>query len=96
MKVNDKVVCVDDYIFPETREQIAKDCPNFVVKGKTYTIREIRDFDFIVSILVEEITNPVLFFKSVNANVESGFKSERFRKIEVKTETIKKEKYETA
>lgn len=79
MKVGNKAVCVDSFILPETREQIAKDCPNFVVKGKHYTIREIRDFDFVQSVLVEELANPILYFKAIGQAVESGFKISRFR-----------------
>jgi hypothetical protein len=82
MKVGSLVVCVDSFILPETREQIAKDCPNFVVKGKHYTIREIRDFDFVQSVLVEELINPILYFKSVGQNLESGFKISRFAELQ--------------
>lgn len=82
MQVGNKVVCVDSFIQEHTREQIAKDCPNFVVKDKHYTIRAIRDFDFVESVLLEEIENPVLYFKSVNANVEPGFKKSRFKLLQ--------------
>lgn len=39
MCIGQKVVCIDSFILPETREQIAIDCPNFVVKGKHYVVR---------------------------------------------------------
>jgi hypothetical protein len=82
MKVGSLVVCVDSFILPETREQIAKDCPNFVVKGKHYTIRAIRDFDFVQSVLVEELTNPILYFNAIGKSVESGFKISRFAELQ--------------
>jgi len=81
MRIKDKVICVDSFKLEHTREQLEKDCPNFVVKGKHYTIRAIRDFEFVESVLLEEIENPVLYFKSVNGNVEPGFKPSRFRKL---------------
>jgi hypothetical protein len=94
MKVGSKVICVDSFIQEHTREQIAKDCPNFVVKGKHYTIRAIRDFDFVESVLLEEVENPILYFKAVNANVAPGFKKSRFRLLkedEVSAEKIEQE-----
>jgi hypothetical protein len=82
MRIGQKVTCIDSFILPETREQIAKDCPNFVVQGKHYTVREIRDFDFVQSVLVEELTNPILYFNAIGKSVESGFKISRFAELQ--------------
>ena len=91
MKIGDRVVCVDSFIQEHTREQIAKDCPNFVVKGQIYRIREIRDFDFIQSVLVEELTNPILYFKAIGKSVESGFRLDRFRPLKEDEVTVEEE-----
>lgn len=82
MRIGQKVVCIDSFILPETREQIAIDCPNFVVKGKYYVVRDIRDFEFVQSVLVQELHNPILYFKAIGKSVESGFKLSRFAELE--------------
>ena len=82
MRIGQKVVCIDSFILPETREQIAKDCPNFVIKDKIYRIRGIRNFEFVQSVLVEELHNPILYFKAIDKSVESGFKLSRFAELE--------------
>lgn len=87
-KVGQKVVCVDSSKQPHTVEELAIDCPNWVKKGETYTIRAIQDFDFVTGLLLEELTNPIKFFKSVNKALEPTFKLSRFRALKQNEVTI--------
>lgn len=82
MKVGSKVVCIDNSMQPHTIEELKKDVPNWLVKGKTYTVREIVDHDFVVGIRLEEITNPPIYFKVVNKVLEPCFASWRFRELQ--------------
>ena len=81
MKVGQRVICIDDSKLPHTIEELNNDVPNWVTKGTIYTIREIMDHDFVVSILLSEIYNTPKFFKSVNKVLEPGFKISRFREL---------------
>jgi hypothetical protein len=62
--VGDRVVCVDSSMQPEAVEELKRTVPNWVKKDEQYTIREIKTIRGIVSsVLLEEIDNPVIFFK---------------------------------
>jgi len=94
--VGDKVVCVNATKQPHTIDELNKDVPNWVAKDEEYTIREICDYDFVVAILLEEISNPPLFFKLLGRVAEPAFASWRFRKTadaETINEEIKEEIY---
>lgn len=82
MKVGVKVICVDSSMQPHTVEELKRDVPNWVVKGKKYTVRDIVDHDFVVGIRVEEITNTPIYFKVINKVIEPCFASWRFRELE--------------
>lgn len=85
MKIGNRVICVDDYIQPHMREEIAKDFQQWVTKGKVYTIREILENDGIVpGVLLEEIHNkPLYFAKTINRVQEPAFGIFRFDEYEV-------------
>jgi hypothetical protein len=80
--VGDKVVCIDDSIRPEALEEIKRSVPNWVKKDQEYTIRAINNNRGIVTgILLEEIDNPIIFFKIVGKFQEPAFAEWRFRKL---------------
>jgi len=81
MKIGTKVICIDDSYVEGTAEELKKDCPNWVKKGQTYTIRAIQDWDFVVGLLLEEIKNEPKYFKVVNKFAEPSFASWRFREL---------------
>lgn len=81
MKVGSKVICVDDSI--ANVEEFKRDFHNWVKKGDEYHIREIDDNDGLVtSVLLEEIKNPIRYFKTIGRAKESSFRMDRFREIE--------------
>jgi hypothetical protein len=82
MRVGSRVQCVDDSLQPHTVEELKKDVPNFVRKGRIYTVRSIEDLDFVVGIRVEEIVNPPIYFKLINRAIEPCFASWRFRELQ--------------
>lgn len=96
MQVGSKVICINDSIDAEKLVEISKDVPNWVKKDEIYTIREILDNDDIVTgVLLEEVSNPKLFFKIINKIQEPAFGLFRFREItppEVKSMVVSKEK----
>lgn len=95
MSPGDKVICVDASKQPHTVEELNQDISHWVVKGNTYTIREIVDYDFVVAVLLGEIVNPPKYFKVLNRVMEPAFKIDRFRKIQgaAVEENVKEESY---
>jgi hypothetical protein len=94
LSIGDKVVCIDSSMQPHTVAELLKDCPNWVVKDKQYTIRDIVDSDFVVGVRLEELVNPPRWFKLVNRYMEPTFRIDRFRKIEEVTKEISVEQEE--
>jgi hypothetical protein len=94
LSIGDKVVCIDSSMHPHTVAELLKDCPNWVVKDKQYTIRDIVDSDFVVGVRLEELVNPPRWFKLVNKYMEPAFATWRFRKIEEVTNKISVEQEE--
>jgi len=82
MKIGQKVICIDDSYVEGTVEELKKDCPNWVKKGNFYTIRQINDLDFVVSVLLEEIRNPIRYFRLTNDLREPAYKISRFRECQ--------------
>ena len=86
--VGEKVVCFDSSMQPHTVEELKLDCPNWVKKDAKYTIRAIIDHDFVVGVLLEEISNPLKYFKVVDKVLEPAFASWRFRKLKEDEVTV--------
>lgn len=82
MKIGSKVICIDDRYAPNTTEELKKDCPNWVKKNEKYVIRQINDLDFVVSVLLEEIRNPLKYFRLTDDVREPAFKISRFRECQ--------------
>ena len=54
-----------------------------IKKGEEYTIRQIDENDgLVVSVLLEEVKNPIRYFTTIGRFKESSFRIERFREIE--------------
>ena len=80
-QIGDKVICVNDYKNPETREELSIDMPNWVKKGEKYSVRGFLDSDFVVGVYLEGIENPVKYFKLINKVAEGAFATWRFKKL---------------
>ena len=96
IELGDEVICVDDTIKPEMLLAVASYFPNWVTKGKKYTVRGFTDNDGIVDgIWLEEVINPEIFIKLINRTQEPAFGLFRFAKTEkiAQKETIKEEQY---
>jgi hypothetical protein len=95
MRIGSKVICIDDSLKEGLNiEEFRRDFKQWVKKGEEYTIRSIDDNDgIVVSVLLEEIKNPIRYFKTIGRFKESSFKIDRFREIEEavvsKSETLK-------
>lgn len=90
-EIGETVICCEDYKLPHTIEELSKNMPNWVKKDNKYTIRAFNDNNGIVTgVLLEEIRNPILYFKLIDRYQEGSFRIDRFRKLE----TIKEEQYE--
>ncbi len=94
MKVGQKVVCIDSAMQPHTVEELRRDVPNWIVKGQTYTVRDIVDLDFVVGIRLEEVVNPAIYFKVIGKAIEPCFASCRFRVQEEAEATVEVEEFE--
>jgi hypothetical protein len=84
INIGTKVICVDSSIKEGLNmEEFKMDFEQWVKKGEEYTIRSIDENDgLVVSVLLEEIKNPIRYFKTIGRFKESSFKIERFREIE--------------
>lgn len=92
MEVGSKVVCIDDSIQEHLLNELFRDFEYWVKKDEEYTIREIDDNDgIVVSVLLEEIKNPIRYFKSIGRFKESSFKIDRFREINKNVSVMEKE-----
>ena len=66
-EIGEKIICVSAAMLAYTIEELSKDVPNWIKEGETYTVRGFNDNDGIVhGILLEEVTNPLKFFKLIN------------------------------
>ena len=80
--VGDRVICIDSSMQPEAVEELKRTVPNWVKKDEKYTIREIKTNRGIATgVLLEEIDNPVIFFKLLGCFQEPAFAEWRFRKL---------------
>lgn len=83
IKPGDKVVCIDDSIQSHTLLELSIDVPKWVEKGKEYKVRDVFFNNGIVtSITLENLINPVKFFRLINKFQEPAFSEWRFRKVE--------------
>lgn len=82
-EIGEIVVCCEDYILPHTREELSINMPHWVKKDNKYTIRAFNENNGIVmGVLLEEITNPLLYFKLIDKTQEGSFRIDRFRKLQ--------------
>ena len=80
--IGDIIACVDASMRPEAVEELKRTVPNWVVQDKEYTIRGFQDNDGIaLGILLEEITNPLVYIPLLGIVQEPAFAEWRFRKL---------------
>lgn len=95
MQVGQRVVCVNDGKLPHTIAELEIDCPNWIKKGEKYTIRGFNDNNGIVTgVLLEEVVNPIRFFRLINRSQESSFRLDRFRPLKENEVLSEVEKFE--
>lgn len=84
MKVGSKVICIDDSIPPyQNIDNFNQDFNEWIKEDTIYTVREIlNNDDIVVSLLLEEIINPVRYFETIKKYQEASFKIDRFRELE--------------
>ncbi len=92
LKVGDEVFCIDDGINPRFFLEVCFDFPNWVKKGQKYTVRKIRITPFGVSLLLEELVNPLKYFEILDREEEPAFSLSRFAKeAPLTTESVEEE-----
>ena len=80
--IGDRVACVDASMRPEAVEELKRTVPNWVVQDKEYTIRGFQENDGIaLGLLLEEITNPLIYIPLLSRVQEPAFAEWRFRKL---------------
>ncbi len=78
-EIGKPVLCVDSSKLPYTVEELNADMPVWVKKGEKYKVRGFADNDGIVTgVYLEEIVNPIRFFKLLGRSQEGAFKLDRF------------------
>ena len=80
-EIGSKVVCVDASMQAHTVEELKVDVPFWIKKGQHYTIRGFLDVDFTVGVYLEEVVNPIKYFRVVNRTFEPSFRMDRFRAL---------------
>ena len=89
IKVNQKVICIDDSIKPDRVVFVHYNYPMWVKKGAIYTVREILSNDDIVpGLLLEELVNPGIYIKLLDRVQEPAYRVDRFRELEDDKEAV--------
>ena len=96
-EIGEQVVCIDASMQTHTIEELSKDVPNWIVQDKKYIIRGFNENDGIVlGVLLEEVVNPIRFFKLINKFQEPAFAEWRFRKLKPSEVDVKIEEFDMA
>jgi hypothetical protein len=81
-EIGEKVICINSSMKAETVAELRMDIPNWVKENEKYTIRGFHENNGIVlGVLLEEIRNPIKYFKLINKRQEGAFAQWRFRKL---------------
>jgi hypothetical protein len=80
--IGDRIACIDASNRLEAVEELKRTVPNWIVQDKEYTIRGFQDNDGIaLGILLEEVTNPLIYIPLLGRVQEPAFADWRFRKL---------------
>ena len=83
MRVNDRVICVDDSIRAELMPTIVKYYKNWVSRNQIYTVRQVVDNDGIIDgVLLDEIRNEPIYIELIDKKQEPAFGMFRFRLLQ--------------
>jgi len=94
-EIGETVVCIDASMQAHTIEELSKDVPNWIIQDKKYIIRGFNENDGIVlGVLLEEVVNPIRFFKLINKFQEPAFAEWRFRKLKPDEVNVNIEEFE--
>lgn len=94
MEVGSKVICQNDSHENEYKGLVFQ---QWIKKGQEYTIREIFYNDDICecSVLLEEVTNPIVYIPVLGINRECSFRITRFAEVN-ELVNIKEEVFQTS
>jgi hypothetical protein len=96
-EIGETVVCIDASMQAHTIEELSKDVPNWITQDKKYIIRGFNENDGIVlGVLLEEVVNPIRFFKLINKFQEPAFAEWRFRKLKPNEVNVNIEEFDMA
>ena len=96
-EIGETVMCIDASMQTHTIEELSKDVPNWITQDKKYIIRGFNENDGIVlGVLLEEVVNPIRFFKLINKFQEPAFAEWRFRKLKPSEVDVKIEEFDMA
>lgn len=96
-EIGETVICIDASMQTHTIKELSKDVPNWITQDKKYIIRGFHDNDGIVlGVLLEEVVNPIRFFKLINKFQEPAFAVWRFRKLKPSEVDVKIEEFDMA
>ena len=96
-EIGETVICIDASMQTHTIEELSKDVPNWITQDKKYIIRGFHDNDGIVlGVLLEEVVNPIRFFKLINKFQEPAFAVWRFRKLNPSEVNVNIEEFDMA
>ena len=94
LQIGSKVICLNDSHENEFKGLAFQ---NWVKKGQQYTIREIFDNNDICecSVLLEEVTNPIVYIPVLGIEREPAFRITRFAEVN-ELVNINEEVFETS
>jgi len=81
-EIGSKIICINSAKLPHTVEELNADCPSWIKEGATYQIRGFSDADFVIGVLLEEVRNPLKFFRLTGDVREPAFRTDRFRLLQ--------------
>lgn len=81
MKVDNKVICIDDEFTIDSSQPDELINTKFPVKEKQYTIRKIENFFGIDCILLKELVNEKIQFDDMLEPIEISWPANRFRLV---------------
>lgn len=77
-----KLLCIDDSIKADQLEFVSMVYPQWVKKGKHYTIRQVLENDGIVTgVLLDEVRNEPIYQRLLGRDQEPAFRLSRFVEV---------------
>lgn len=94
LEIGQRVICINSSKLSHTIGELEADMPNWIKKNEKYIIRGFNENNGIVlGILLEEVVNPIRYFRLIGKSQEGSFRVDRFEKIIEDEVSIEKEEY---